>query len=157
MTIDDGPSTKTGAILDMLKEKNVKTTFFVIGRNVKRFPQIVKRMDDEGHEVQSHTMTHPFLPTLVDPQHPNFNLTQFHREIDETEILIQSITGKKPRVLRPPYGHIDQRVHKLMTEIGYTIAMWNAGCQDWLITKTEEIVPAIQYGLGGAGGLIVMV
>jgi cellulose synthase/poly-beta-1,6-N-acetylglucosamine synthase-like glycosyltransferase/peptidoglycan/xylan/chitin deacetylase (PgdA/CDA1 family)/spore germination protein YaaH len=96
LTFDDGPDPKwTGPILDILKQENVPATFFVIGKNGQAYPELVRRMVNEGHEVGNHTFTHPNLGEIPGP------LTDL--EINATQRLIESLTGRSTVLFRPPY------------------------------------------------------
>lgn len=125
MTFDDGPSpTLTPKLLDILKEKGVKATFFVIGQNVVHAPQIVARAAREGHEIGSHTWSHPALTKLSD--------AKVQEEIEKTSSAILEATGKKPTLLRPPYGTINPHLSKMIEqEDGLTIVLWSVDPLDW--------------------------
>jgi cellulose synthase/poly-beta-1,6-N-acetylglucosamine synthase-like glycosyltransferase/peptidoglycan/xylan/chitin deacetylase (PgdA/CDA1 family)/spore germination protein YaaH len=96
LTFDDGPDPRyTPAILDILKQKNVPATFFVIGKNGQANPDILRRIVNEGHEVGNHTFTHPNLGEIPAA------LTEL--ELNATQRLIESITGRSTVLFRPPY------------------------------------------------------
>jgi cellulose synthase/poly-beta-1,6-N-acetylglucosamine synthase-like glycosyltransferase/peptidoglycan/xylan/chitin deacetylase (PgdA/CDA1 family) len=100
ITFDDGPDpTWTPKILDVLKEKNVKATFFLIGLEVEKYPGIAKRIYQEGHEIGNHTFTHPDIS--------NISKRYFEVELNLTERLFEGKLGVKPVLFRPPYS-IDQ-------------------------------------------------
>src|ERR1700736_4871385 len=102
MTFDDGPSPETTPrLLDILKQRNIKATFFMIGQNAERNPEIVKRILVEGHEIGNHSWTHPQLAKLSDDR-----VTE---EITKTQNAIKSAAGYTPTLLRPPYGSITAR------------------------------------------------
>ncbi|MGZ8829387.1 MAG: glycosyltransferase [Thermoanaerobaculia bacterium] len=97
LTIDDGPADKyTGQILDDLKKFGVKATFFVIGENAERYPGLVRRMWNEGHEIGNHTYTHPNMGAISE-QHAL-------AEINATQRVIQSLIGRSTYLFRPPYN-----------------------------------------------------
>jgi peptidoglycan/xylan/chitin deacetylase (PgdA/CDA1 family) len=103
LTFEDGPSPiYTPPILDILKKNNVKATFFVMGPLAKKFPKIIDRIVAEGHAVGIHTMTHPKLTRLND--------SQLHYEVVGSRDIIQTILGKSPVCLRPPYGITNKHV-----------------------------------------------
>ncbi len=133
ITFDDGPDPGyTSRILDILADRDVKATFFVVGRHVDRHPEIVRRMLDEGHEVGSHTYHHANLlrasPVLV------------ARELDTTSEAIERATGQTPKLFRPPRGLYNENVVAISHERGYTIALWSLSSQDWLGTAPARIV-----------------
>ena len=125
MTFDDGPSpTLTPHLLDILKEKGVKATFFVIGQNVVHSPEIVARASAEGHEIGNHSWSHPMLTKLSEER--------LQEEVQKTSDAIAEATGKKPTLLRPPYGAINQRTGKMIEEKdGLTIILWSVDPLDW--------------------------
>jgi peptidoglycan/xylan/chitin deacetylase (PgdA/CDA1 family) len=125
ITFDDGPSpTLTPRLLDILKEKGVKATFFVIGQNVAHSPDIVARASSEGHEIGSHSWSHPVLTKLSDDK--------VHEELQKTSEAILSATGKKPTLLRPPYGAINPHLSRMIEgQEGLTIVLWSVDPLDW--------------------------
>jgi len=125
ITFDDGPSpTLTPKLLDILKEKGVKATFFVIGQNVAHSPDIVARASSEGHEIGSHSWSHPVLTKLSDEK--------VHEELQKTSEAIFSATGKKPTLLRPPYGAINPHLSRMIEgQEGLTIVLWSVDPLDW--------------------------
>jgi peptidoglycan-N-acetylglucosamine deacetylase len=125
MTFDDGPSpTLTPRLLDILKEKGVKATFFVIGQNVVHSPEIVARAAAEGHEIGNHSWSHPSLTKISEQR--------VQEEVQKTSDAISEATGKKPTLLRPPYGAINLRTGKMIEEKdGLTIILWSVDPLDW--------------------------
>jgi peptidoglycan-N-acetylglucosamine deacetylase len=96
LTFDDGPDPKwTPAILDILKQENVPATFFVIGKNGQAYPELLRRIVNEGHEVGNHTFTHPNLGEIPG------RITDL--ELNATQRLIESVTGRSTVLFRPPY------------------------------------------------------
>jgi peptidoglycan-N-acetylglucosamine deacetylase len=133
LTFDDGPDpTWTPNILDILKQKNVPATFFVIGLDANKWPQLLRREYAEGHEIGNHTYTHP------DWEGPNLSTTQIRWELNLTERLIESIVGAKSILFRPPFG-IDhepeyaEEVAHLPTaqDMGYIIIGQKVDPNDW--------------------------
>ncbi len=97
LTFDDGPDpTWTPRVLDLLKERGVKAAFFVIGRNAEHYPNLVKRMVAEGHEIGNHTYSHGNLAEMAE--------WRWRLELDSTERLIETITGYSTALFRPPYN-----------------------------------------------------
>lgn len=93
LTYDDGPSEFSPALYDFLKTTNQKATLFMIGANAIKYPAIVKRAYDEGHELAIHTWTHSYMTTLTNEQ--------IIAELKWTELAIKEITGVSPRLFRP--------------------------------------------------------
>ena len=133
MTFDDGPHPKlTPKLLDMLKERNIKATFFVIGKCVAEFPDIAKRIVDEGHEIANHSWSHPQL-TKLSP-------SAFASEIAQTNEAIEKATGIRPVTMRPPYMDINATLTKrLNDEYGLCVILWSVDPQDWKIRKSEHV------------------
>ncbi|KAG4104961.1 concanavalin A-like lectin/glucanase [Neocallimastix lanati (nom. inval.)] len=131
MTYDDGPTEFADAILDLLKEKNMKATFFVLGQmymdaNSYEWKRLVKRMDSEGHIVGTHTYTHPDLTSL--------SYQQIMDEMNKITNAVYSAIGKKPAFMRPPYGSGsgNQTVMGALQAAGYTAAItWNVDPMDY--------------------------
>jgi peptidoglycan/xylan/chitin deacetylase (PgdA/CDA1 family) len=125
MTFDDGPHpTLTPRLLDILKERNIKCTFFVIGKNAKTYPKIIQRMIAEGHEVANHTWTHCSLTSRSD--------AQIRTELKLSEDALMEVANYRPQLIRPPYGAINTRIKQLMfSEFGYSTIMWSVDPQDW--------------------------
>lgn len=125
IAFDDGPSPKlTPRLLDLLKEKGIKVTFFVIGENAAHAPEILAREAAEGHEIGNHTWDHPQLTKLSD--------ARVQEEVNKTSDLILKITGKKPTLLRPPYGAMNARLGRMIEEQdGLKIVFWSVDPLDW--------------------------
>jgi peptidoglycan/xylan/chitin deacetylase (PgdA/CDA1 family) len=125
MTFDDGPHPSlTPKLLDILKERNIKCTFFLIGNLVKIYPAIVRRIIAEGHEIGNHTWTHCSLTSRSDEQ--------IRSELKKSEDAVYEVAGVRPHLMRPPYGAINTRIKDLMfSEFGYSTIMWSVDPQDW--------------------------
>ncbi|MDZ4287752.1 MAG: polysaccharide deacetylase family protein [Prosthecobacter sp.] len=125
MTFDDGPHPSlTPKLLDLLKEHNIKCTFFVVGKNAKAYPDIIRRILAEGHEIGNHTWTHLSLTGHSDEQ--------IRKELKQSEDALFAAANYRPQVMRPPYGAINTRIKQLMfTEFGYSTIMWSVDPQDW--------------------------
>ena len=130
ITFDDGPNAQcTPVLLDGLKERNVKATFFLIGENAEQNRDLVKRMSEEGHLIGNHTYHHVEITRVSDEE--------AKREIEMTNDLIFEITGKYPEYMRPPFG-LWQR--KLESEIQVFPTMWTIDPLDWTTENVDEIV-----------------
>ena len=125
MTFDDGPSaTLTPKLLDLLAAHHIKATFFVIGENVAEHPEIVARAAREGHEIANHSWSHPNFGKMSDES--------VRRQLQQTDDAIKSATGKRPTLLRPPYGSITAREKRwIHDEFGYDIILWDVDPYDW--------------------------
>lgn len=130
ITFDDGPSSQcTGRLLDGLKERDVKATFFLIGENAKENPELVKRLDEEGHLIGNHTYHHVEITQVSDEE--------AKKEILDTNEVITSITGKPVEYMRPPFGLWQ---HNLEMEIEVLPVMWTIDPLDWTTENVDEIV-----------------
>ena len=125
MTFDDGPNPSlTPKLLDLLKERNIKCTFFLVGNLVKVYPDIVRRIVAEGHELGNHTYTHCSLTSRSDDQ--------IRTELQKSSDAVFEVAQVRPQLIRPPYGAINTRIKNLMfTEFGYSTIMWSVDPQDW--------------------------
>jgi peptidoglycan/xylan/chitin deacetylase (PgdA/CDA1 family) len=125
MTFDDGPSaTLTPKLLDLLAAHHIKATFFVIGENVAEHPEIVARAAREGHEIGNHSWSHPNFGKMSDES--------VRRQLQQTDDAINTATGKRPKLLRPPYGSITAREKRwIHDEFGYDIILWDVDPLDW--------------------------
>ena len=128
LTFDDGPTEVTNRVLDVLKEHNVKATFFMLGRMIEANPGIAKRVYDEGHLLANHTYSHTYKDLYATPE-------SFMGEVEKTTDLIRNITGEEPfKLIRFPgggqnvgnYGEQKQQYKLLLREKGYYFADWNA-------------------------------
>ena len=125
MTFDDGPSSEnTPRLLQMLKQRNIKATFFLIGQNVADNPDIVRRILADGHEVGNHSWTHPQLSKLSDDK--------VTAEVTKTQDAIKDASGFTPTLLRPPYGAITTRQRDwIESRFGLNIILWSVDPFDW--------------------------
>src|SRR6195256_4326278 len=125
MTFDDGPSaTLTPKLLDLLAAHHIKATFFVIGENVAEHAEIVARAAREGHEVGNHSWSHPNFGKMSDKS--------IRRQLQQTDDAIKSATGKRPTLMRPPYGSITNRQKRwIHDEFGYNVILWDVDPNDW--------------------------
>lgn len=152
LTFDDGPVPSiTSQILDILKEYNVKATFFMIGSYADKNPEMVKRVFDEGHTVASHSYTH---------QKSMFNsLDAFKKEINDSVATLEEITGEKVRFFRLPYGtKIGESYKNFLDEKGLTIVKWNCESYDSrTATKTaEQILEGVKNTKPAKGDVVVI-
>lgn len=118
LTFDDGPNEPyTSQILDILKSYNIKATFFLIGKNVEAYPEVLKRMVKEGHCIGNHTYSHPELALK--------SKTQIGNQIKKTEEAIFKASGIRPYLFRPPYGLDNPWVFIETEKMSYVIIKWS--------------------------------
>ncbi len=155
LTFDDGPSPEwTPAILDILKAAGVKATFFLVGNEVERHPEIVRRIVAEGHEIGNHSFTHPNLaeatPTLI------------KLELNATQRLIESLTGHSTTLFRPPYN-ADSRPSKIeelapigiAQSLGYMTILENVDPKDWEKPTKNQLIERVKTELPN-GNIILL-
>lgn len=145
LTFDDGPHpVYTPEMLDLLKEKNVKATFFLLGEQVEQYPDIVKRMNDEGHLIGNHSYKHEQLSKL--------SSVQACSQVNRTNELIYAITGKYPEYLRPPFGDWKDR---LDCEVNMVEVLWDVDTLDWSSQNKDKVVSKVMKNVE-EGDIILM-
>jgi peptidoglycan/xylan/chitin deacetylase (PgdA/CDA1 family) len=124
LTFDDGPvRANTPRVLNVLSNYRVKATFFVIGRQARLYPRLVKREYREGHSVQNHTYTHPDLTTL--------GPVETRRELRATNRVIEAAGVPRPHRFRPPKGVTNARVRSVGASLGLIQTLWSVDPHDW--------------------------
>jgi peptidoglycan/xylan/chitin deacetylase (PgdA/CDA1 family) len=142
LTFDDGPSSEyTAAILDTLKRYGVHATFFVIGRNAEKYPELVKRESMEGHAIGNHTYSHPLLTQFETKE-------QLHREIQKTQDIIARETGRRPDLFRPPHGWRSPWLISECERDGYNVVNWTIDPKDWKHPASNVIVKRVMRKCG---------
>jgi cellulose synthase/poly-beta-1,6-N-acetylglucosamine synthase-like glycosyltransferase/peptidoglycan/xylan/chitin deacetylase (PgdA/CDA1 family)/spore germination protein YaaH len=144
ITFDDGPDPRwTPKILDILKAANVKAAFFLVGVNAERYPSLVRRIVDEGHEIGNHTYYHPNL-ALCWPEH-------IRLELNATQLLLETITGRSTTLFRPPYAADTGPTQlselaplKIAEELNYLVVLENIDPQDWAKPGADIILRRIK-------------
>lgn len=115
----------TQTILDALQKHQVKATFFVVGHYLDTAPELVKRMAEDGHTVGNHTLTHPDMSKIADPE-------SFLKEIRGVEELYKEVTGEEMvRYYRPPQGKYSKKNLEMAKELGYHTFFWSLAYVDW--------------------------
>ncbi|WP_245962117.1 polysaccharide deacetylase family protein [Streptomyces ardesiacus] len=136
LTFDAGPSENSSRLLDILKEKHVPATFFLLGkRHIDTYPELVRRMADEGHEVASHTWTHKIL-TDAKPD-------EIREELERPNKEIERLTGKRPTLMRPPQGRTDDTVHGICRELGLSEVLWSVTAKDYQTDDSDLITERV--------------
>jgi len=148
LTFDDGPHPQnTPRLLDMLRARNVKATFYVIGRSVDLYPQVVRRTVAEGHEIGNHTHTHRLLSKLGNDE--------VRGEISRCRDAIVRAAGVQPRTMRPPYGGMLQAQRELVfNEFGNPCILWSVDPLDWKRPGAGVITSRIHAGTT-AGSIVL--
>ena len=133
LTFDDGPHpVYTPKLLDGLKERNVKATFFVVGKNIEGREDIIKRMDEEGHLIGNHTYDHVKITGLPEEE--------ACAQITKTSELVKEITGKNTEFVRPPFGAWDKKL-----ECGFEMfpVLWSIDPLDWTTKNVDAVVQKV--------------
>ncbi len=147
LTFDDGPHGKyTDIILDILKENDVKATFFVIGENAAIYPEKVKRIHDEGHEIGNHTFKHVYISEC--------SADRISKELKDTDDAIFAASGIRPKIFRPPGGCYNEKSISHVKKLGYDCILWSIDTRDWALPGTEKVISTVMNET--AGGDIIL-
>lgn len=133
LTFDDGPDPRfSEQVLDVLSEYNVPATFFVMGSRAIAYPEIVERMDAEGHIIGNHTYFHPNLVKEAD-------LATLEREVTRTEDTLNEILGYRTKLFRAPYGFLYNELVEKLAQLDYSVIVWSVDSLDWQEDPPAEI------------------
>ncbi|WP_331447250.1 polysaccharide deacetylase family protein [Streptomyces xanthochromogenes] len=148
LTFDAGPGPHTPRLLDILAEKKVHATFFLLGkRHVDTYPETVRRAAAEGHEIANHTWTHRRLDQLKPGE--------IRSELDRTQQAVKAITGHEPTLMRPPQGRTNNDVKAVTKELGLSQVLWSATAKDYDTTDSALIKERI-LNQAGRDGIILL-
>lgn len=137
LTFDDGPSQRyTPKLLDILRDNRIPATFFVVGHRCEQFPDIVRRIQREGHEIGNHGFAH------FDPK--KHGLDEVMLDIRKTDTAVVKACGTKPVYYRPPYGSIDAKEIECVHKLGHPIALWTVDSLDWKAKSANAIVTQVE-------------
>ncbi|MBE3598128.1 MAG: polysaccharide deacetylase family protein [Limnochordaceae bacterium] len=135
------------ALLDRLEQEKVRATFFVTGRWAQKFPELVRRMRERGHEVGNHGWDHAHPRQLGDPE--------LRALIAKNADLLEQLTGRRPTLFAPPYGEVDARIVRVAAEQGHYTTMWSVDTIDWQRPPVETILARVERKLG-PGAIVLM-
>jgi peptidoglycan/xylan/chitin deacetylase (PgdA/CDA1 family) len=136
LTFDDGPVPGvTDLILDELKTRNLRATFFMIGERIAAAPDLARRVLAEGHEVGNHTYSHPNLTTLPD--------AEVDAQIEKTQEVMRNLLNHRPSFFRPPFGGLRQNQAGMLQKRGLRAVLWDVDSKDWSQPATEKITENI--------------
>lgn len=134
ITFDDGPHpVYTPKLLDGLEKRGIVATFFVTGENAAQYPDIIRRMNEDGHLIGNHTYTHIQLTSA--------NRDRFRAELVKTNETLKEITGKDVTFVRPPYGSWDKSFE---TELNMFPVLWNIDPLDWCSNNADCVVRKVE-------------
>jgi peptidoglycan/xylan/chitin deacetylase (PgdA/CDA1 family) len=148
LTFDDGPDAAyTPQILKVLAKFDAKATFFEIGENVRKHPELTKQIHAAGHSVENHTWTHADLRKLT--------ATAFRQQVLSTDQAIRAQLGSTPQCLRPPYGAVNATVRQRAKALGKDLVVWTVDSRDWTKPGTAAIVQRVVKSVHN-GSVILM-
>lgn len=135
LTFDDGPVMDTSKVLDMLKAKNARATFFVLGMQAAQYPDILKRAAAQGNEIGNHTFSHAKLQGAP--------AATVQTEVGRTQRIIRELTGKWPTLLRPTYGSTDKQLDGICKQHKLSEVLWSVDTVDWRDRDTKKITDRV--------------
>ncbi len=142
LTFDDGPAQSTNRILDVLKQYKVKATFFVIGERAKKQPETIHRIHAEKHTLGNHSYDHSnFFPLQ--------SVKNIRQEIERTEAEIKHITGKEPKLFRPPFGVTNPNIARALNSKNYYVIGWSIRSFDTKMKSVDRTFQRIINRLKG--------
>lgn len=145
LTFDDGPHPKnTLTIIDLLDKYDATATFFMLGNRVDFYPEIAKKVADKGHELGNHTWSHKNLGTL--------SKEEGIQEVEKTNEIIKSVTGRESTAFRPPYGVVNEQVQ---SSISIPAVFWTIDTLDWKSHNPDEILKIVKENVKD-GSIILM-
>lgn len=134
LTFDDGPSEYTEQLLDLLKAHHMKATFFMLGPEMERYPEVVKRIVEEGHAVGVHGISHEkdiFYKGIQGPVN----------EMNEANDILEEISGQRTSLARPPYGsspYLTKKQAACLENAHYVVWDWNVDSRDWSYRNAQR-------------------
>lgn len=147
LTFDGNPGEPTDLLLDLLAEYKAPSTFFLEGRRIHKFPDVVRRIAKDGHEIGDHTWTHAVLTDVSD--------AQIRDELRRTARAISGLTGTEPTLMRPPQGRTDDRVSKVSKELGMAQVLWTVTAKDYETDNTALITERVLDGVDRDGIILL--
>ena len=149
LTFDDGPHPKlTPQVLEVLKAEGVTATFFWLGNMAKANPETAQMVIDGGYEIGTHSWTHARLDSA--------RSETVRKEILETQDLVEQLTGKRPRLFRPPYGAIGKTLTETCKEDNLVICMWSVDTLDWDKGRSTEKMIDVAVNQAENGAVILL-
>lgn len=130
LTFDDGPSAYTAGLLDILAEHEAYATFFVVGNRAEGYPETLRRMVEEGHEIGTHTYSHADLTKLDD----------IRDEILKAVDVVENAAGIRPTLIRPPGGYYNAEIQEFCAKNEQSLVLWSVDTMDWKSRDVETIL-----------------
>ncbi|MFF3854771.1 polysaccharide deacetylase family protein [Micromonospora sp. NPDC002575] len=132
LTFDDGPTGSTNALLSVLRANNVRATMFNVGQNVQGNPSAARAQVDAGMWVANHSWNHAHMTSM--------SQSQMQSDLSQTSSAIQSATGVRPQLFRPPYGETNSTLQSVASSLGMRQVIWDVDSQDWNGASVSQIV-----------------
>jgi peptidoglycan/xylan/chitin deacetylase (PgdA/CDA1 family) len=148
LTFDDGPTEFTLEVLALLKKYNAKATFFCIGKNIEKHPEIIKQIIEEGHLVGNHSYSHSKFFDF-------YNAKQIREEIQKTDALLEKYTSKKINFFRPPYGVTTPSIRRALNVTGHKTIGWNIRSLDGGTKNQDSIFNRLIKHIS-PGGIVLL-
>jgi peptidoglycan-N-acetylglucosamine deacetylase len=148
LTFDDGPTEFTPRILEILKKNNAKATFFCIGNQVKKYPEILNIAFQSGHIIGNHTLYHS-------PQNGFYSTSKILDEISSTDQIIQQIIQQNPKLFRPPFGVTNPHIAKAIKQTQHNVIGWDVRSLDTVIEDESKLYNRITKQIK-PGSIILM-
>ena len=132
LTFDDGPSPKTPETLRIAKSYDAKVSFFLVGQHATKYPKLARRVVEQGHTLGSHSLSHADLTSLGE--------NEIRYEIGMGDRKVMEAAGEWPAYFRAPYGYMNERVERVMHELGFgSMTGWSLDSFDWKSKSAEEV------------------
>lgn len=147
LTFDDGPSEYTEELLDLLKEYEVKATFFCVARFAKKYPEIIERMKEEGHTIALHSLKHKNAMLQIP--------TEVKKDIKESLEIMKSF-GLDVKLYRPPWGDCNLSLLKALKKEGLRLVLWDVMAEDWEKQASYMTIADKLLSRTGAGDIICL-
>jgi peptidoglycan-N-acetylglucosamine deacetylase len=149
LTFDDGPDEfVTPMILDILKKHQLKATFFIVGSKAEKHPEILERINREGHIIGGHSYSHHFFFDL-------FSALKMKQELSQTADYIYRVTGRKIRLFRPPYGVTNPTIAKVIRDLDFSSVGWSLRSKDTVIEDKVQLFNRLKLKVK-AGDIILL-
>jgi peptidoglycan/xylan/chitin deacetylase (PgdA/CDA1 family) len=135
LTFDDGPAAYTPQLLALLQQRRAAATFFVLGSRIQQAPEILAEVAAAGMEIGNHSTNHHDLTSL--------SRSQTRSDLSETSRVITAVTGRRPRLLRPPYGARNRSVDSVAKQLGMPEILWNVDTLDWRYPNSRRLTNTV--------------
>ncbi|MGG6310788.1 polysaccharide deacetylase family protein [Paenibacillus macerans] len=147
LTFDDGPdSIVTPKILEVLKENHIKATFFILGEQAEAYPDMVRRIAEEGHVIGNHSWSHPRFDDL--------SMNEAMKQVEDTQKVLEDMIGYRPILFRPPYGELGEDKLDRINQMNLAVVNWSVDTMDWSGVSSKEIMRLVRKELS-PGGIVL--